>query len=65
MSTPSSENKKWNILEKDKVWNKIKKYIYILIFFLFLLVILLIVMITIQGITLRKIIDYTSSLATQ
>jgi len=61
----NSENKKWNILEKDKVWNKIKKYIYILIFFLVLLVFLLIIMITVQSITLRKIIDYTSTLVQQ
>ena len=62
----NSENKKLlNILEKDKVWNKIKKYIYILIFFLVLLVFLLIVMITVQSITLRKIIDYTSTLVQQ
>ena len=52
-----------NILEKDKVWNKIKKYIYIFVILFILFVILLLGVIIMQYITLQKIIDYTSTLA--
>ena len=52
-----------NILEKDKVWNKIKKYIYIFVILFILFVILLLGVLIMQYITLQKIIDYTSTLA--
>jgi len=55
------EKSNYSILEKDKVWNKIKKYIFILIILLLFLVLLLLILTILQGITLRKIIDYTSS----
>ena len=51
-----------NILEKDKVWTKIKKYILFLIIILILLVLLLTAMITMQGLTLRKITDLLTNL---
>lgn len=44
-----------NLLEKDKVWTKIKGYILFLIIILVILVVLLISMITMQGITLNKL----------
>jgi hypothetical protein len=46
-----------NILEKDKIWTKIKKYILLLITILIVLVLLLVGIITMQGITLKKITD--------
>jgi hypothetical protein len=57
------KNNLTNILEKDKVWNKIKKYIYIFVILFILFVILLLGVIIMQYITLQKIIDYTSTLA--
>jgi hypothetical protein len=51
-----------NILEKDKVWNKIKKYIYIFITLFVVFIILFLGVLIMQYITLQKIIDYTSSL---
>jgi len=53
-----------SILEKDKVWNRLKKYVYILTGLVVFLIILLAVMITIQGVTLQKIINHTSTLQT-
>jgi len=52
-----------NILEKDKVWTKIKKYIYIFIILFSVFVILLLGVLIMQYVTLQKIIDYTSTLA--
>ena len=39
--TKKSKNSLYNILNKDLVWNKIKKYIYLLTFFLFIILILI------------------------
>ena len=40
--TKPSKNSLYNILNKDSVWNKIKKYIYLLTFFLFIILILIV-----------------------
>ena len=56
------KNNLTNILEKDKVWSKIKKYIYIFIILLVVFIILFLGVLIMQYITLQKIIDYTSTL---
>ena len=40
--TKPPKNSLYNILNKDSVWNKIKKYIYLITFFLFIILILIV-----------------------
>jgi hypothetical protein len=41
-SKSNSKNSLYTILNKDSVWNKIKKYIYLITFFLFIILILIV-----------------------
>ena len=43
------------LLDKDKVWTRIKKYIYIIIFLFIILLILLILLLTLNFIIYSKI----------
>jgi hypothetical protein len=44
-----------NLLNRDKVWNRIKMYIYIIVALFILLIILLIILLTVSILTLNKI----------
>ena len=44
-----------NLIEKDKVWNRIKKYIYTFIFLMLFLIILLLILLCLNILTFLKI----------
>ena len=44
-----------NILNKDKVWNRLKNYIYILLFLIIVLIFLIIVLMVMNYLILNKI----------